>query len=59
MSLPHLADAVCSFPILEECTEVPFVIDAKRFTGLGLYFERKSLVSFQLKDTLINSLEHI
>lgn len=41
MSLLHLADAVCSFLILEKCTEVPFVMDAKRSTELELYFEKK------------------
>lgn len=41
MSLPHLADAVGSFLVLEKCTEVPFVIDAKRFTTLELYFGKK------------------
>lgn len=41
MSLPHLADAVGSFLILEKCTEVPFVIDAKYFTRLEFYFGEK------------------
>lgn len=39
MSLPHLADAVGTFLVLEKCTEVPFVIDAKCFTMLQLCFE--------------------
>jgi len=48
MSLPHLADAVGSFLILEKCTEVPFVIDTKCFTRLELYFEKKPSYSFSI-----------
>lgn len=41
MLLPHLADVLGSFLVLEKCTEVPFVIDAKCFTRLELYSEGK------------------
>lgn len=48
MSLPHLADAVGSFLILEKYTEVPFVIDAKYFTRLEFYFGKKKPTNLSL-----------
>lgn len=61
MSLPHLADAVGSCLVSEECAPAPFVTDTKCFTRLELQFGGKKtpLLPFPLKGILINCLEHI